>query len=234
MHRRTGTSGRHVPAVIRAAGWAALLAFVAAGPGRADERCAFDAGPPAVRFETKLGDIAYHNDRDRSQFQRLAPQRRTPGADWFTTGMTIDEIKLDLKVEVGARRLGDGRYCVALSGASARLGYDEINVFIDRRYRPGSCQYRSILDHELKHVAVHGEAVRRYGQAMESALGEAARSTGPFVASSAKAGAERLKRWLDQALRPLFRDMQQGIDRADAVLDSRDNYEREQKQCPTW
>jgi hypothetical protein len=235
MRRPQSTADRPAALALRLAGW--LVPLLVAGGGRpagAVERCTLDYGPPSVRFEVKLGDIAYHNDRGRSEFQRLSPKAAALGAQWVTSGLTVDEIKLNLSVEVTAMRRADGRYCVALGAAAGSLGYDAIHVFIDRRYRPGSCQYQSILDHELKHVVVHAEAVRRYGAAMEARLRETSGSYGAFVAPSPQAGAEWLNGWLDRELRPLFHDMQRGIDRADAVLDSRENYEREQKQCPTW
>lgn len=213
---------------------AVFLAVLAVQEARADERCTLDPGPPGVRFEVKKGDVVHHNDRDREHLQRLAGSRLKLGKEWIPTGLTLDEIKLDLKVAVTARRLSNGSYCVALSGVSGSIAQANINVYIDSRYRPGSCQHASVLAHEHKHVDNHADAVRRYGGKMEQRLKDSTRKLGAFVAETVERGAESLQARLRREIMPIFRELEQAVERGDAALDSRESYQREQANCPNW
>ena len=114
------------------------------------------------------------------------------------------------------------------------MGYDKLKVYIARKYRPGSCNYRSILDHENRHVSVFRNTLVKYAPRVERRLKRFAASLGPVVATSADQAAKILQQKLQRELKPLIREMDREMDFRNAKLDSPQNYRREQARCSQW
>ena len=139
-----------------------------------------------------------------------------------------------MRVKVRAKRIGSNRFCGQLSGVDARLGYDKLKVYIARKYRPGSCNYRSILDHENRHVAVFRSTLFKYAPRIERRLKRLAANLGPVLAGSADKAAKILQKKMQRELKPLFREMNREMDFRNAKLDTPQNYQKEQARCSQW
>lgn len=78
---------------------------------------------------------------------------RTPGS--YVLGLTRTESRVGLKVQ--GRMLSDpasGYECVA-PRLDITLSYLPIVVYIGREFAPGTCSYREILAHEMRHLSTY-------------------------------------------------------------------------------
>ena len=208
-----------------------------ATPTHAQSVCHNSNIPPNVSFRIEPGKIAVNNGYSRSQISHLPGRRPASsafGALWQHVGLTLTERQFSMRVTVRAKQIGNNRFCGQLSGVKAQLGYDKLRVYIARKYRPGSCQYRSILDHENRHVAVFRDTLIKYAPRIERRLKRVANSLGPIIAGSADQAAKVLQTKLQRELKPLFREMDREIDFQNAKLDSPQNYQKEQARCSEW
>ena len=114
------------------------------------------------------------------------------------------------------------------------MGYDKLKVYIARKYRPGSCNYRSILDHENRHVSVFRDTLVKYAPRVERRLKRVATRLGPIIARSVDQTAKILQKKLQRELKPLFREMDREMDFRNAKLDTPQNYQKEQARCSQW
>ena len=206
-------------------------------PTHAQSACTTFGQSPDVTLRIEPGKITLNNRYSRSQIKTLSgrgPSSVKLGSRWQPIGLTLTEQQFSMRVKVDAKRIGSDRFCGQLSRVDARLGYDKLKVYIARKYRPGSCNYRSILDHENRHVSVFRNTLVKYAPRVERRLKRFAASLGPVVATSADQAAKILQQKLQRELKPLIREMDREMDFRNAKLDSPQNYRREQARCSQW
>lgn len=219
-------------------GTLALGAALAPDRAHAADACVFSMHRDVVvSMARRDGEVTLDNRHSREQLRAL--QQRSGkagafGAGWMPVGLTLTELKYGMKVKVEAFATGNGRFCARLTEVGADLGFDKLNVLIADRFKPGSCAYRAINDHEMTHVAVFRQTLDVYHPRMLRHLETAARNLGPVRAASPEAAAIDLQRRLRAAVDPLFREMNRTMDANNAKLDSPTRYRAEQSRCAEW
>ena len=216
---------------------AALPPFLLVGtvPATGAPRCDTSAtgAPPRVELSMKAGRVTYDNNLDRDRIRRLQ-RKSTGGSGWAPIGLTLADLTLDMKVRVKAVPVGERLHCATLTAVDTTLGYDTIRVYIDRKYRPGSCQHRSILNHENLHVGIFRNTAKRFAIRIKTRLVRAAARMQPVRSHSARVAAKRLRTALQREVQPLFRELDRTIALANAEWDTPENYRHEQARCPRW
>jgi len=191
---------------------------------------------PTVSLRVRPGKVVVSNTRSQGGLKRLqghsATLRRANG--WSPVGLTTTELGFSMNVRINALPAERGRYCGYLETVNATVGYDELTVYVARKYRPGSCQYTSIMQHEETHVLVFRRMLNQYAPRVERRLTTAAQRLRPIVATSPKEAARRLKDKLRREVQPLFRELNRELDKANARLDTPQNYKAEQARCSNW
>lgn len=220
-----------------------VMAFVSAAlhiePAHA-RACTFpnaQNAAPVVNINRSDGRIEHNNSRTR---QTLRQMRRNSGhadgfgSNWTPVGLTLTELKFEMRIKVEAFQLSNRHVCARLSEVDADLGYDLIRVFIARRFRPGSCAYNSISQHEMNHVAVFRRGLDDFYPRLQRRLQRAAGALTPIEASSPGRAAKHLRSRLTATVEPLFKEMNRTLDRNNARLDTPERYRAEQARCSEW
>ena len=167
------------------------------------------------------------------EIQRLA-RRSDPSqaGEAVTRGLTSSEIQAGARYELIERSLSDGGECTALNKVLAHVAVSTLTIRIDRRYRPGSCEYSAILDHEQEHVRITRETLKHWEDRMRRQFESAVKSwRDRWLPSS---GQQRIKAAIDQAIAELVRQIQADADRQHAAIDMPAAYEKVQRQCSGW
>lgn len=219
-------------------GVAALSAGLAPNDAGAADACTFPSGRSvAVGLERRDGEVVLDNRRSREDLRAMQTQSGKAGAfgaGWTPVGLTLTELKYGMRVKVEAFPASGGGYCARLTEVAADIGFDRMNVFIADRFRPGTCAYTSISEHEMTHVAVFRQTLDVYHPRMQRRLERAANNLGAVRAASAEAAASALQKALRAAVDPLFSEMNRTMDRNNAQLDTPQRYRAEQSRCPEW
>lgn len=108
-----------------------------------------------------------------------------------------------------------------------------IQIAVDARYYPNSCNYQAILDHENQHVAIARAAVAAHAGEVRAAVEMAVQQSLPSLAFTANA-AEVLKARIEQAVVSGLNGVQQEMASRNAELDSPQSYQMTQSLCPSW
>lgn len=211
-----------------------LLGTVPWTPARAAD-CRLPGVETTTRLTEKRGAVRFSNGFSGRQLE--AKRRRAGGAaaqaDWHPVGLMGRDLKWEFRVQVQGQRLANG-FCVGLKDAELTIGYDRIDVYVDRRYRPGTCQYDVILEHENQHVRNFQDTLARYLPDIRARLADEAAATVPQAAGSMSTGARYFVNLLRDRLTPLIERMQQDMATADARLDTADSYRATQARCDGW
>ena len=112
--------------------------------------------------------------------------------------------------------------------------YDSIDVYIDKKYRPGSCQYNSVLDHERQHVVVFLDTLDQAVPGIELRLRNTVKAQDSVITDDQKLGIKILQARIEKVLKPLMRKINKRLDVQNGAFDTVKNYKREQKNCLTW
>lgn len=191
---------------------------------------------PNVSVRIRPGKVVVNNARGQDGLKRLQGQasslKRARG--WNPVGLTSTELGFSMNVRINAVPTGRGEYCGYIETVNASFGYERLVVYVARKYRPGSCHYASIMEHEKTHVLVFRRLLDQYAPRLDRRLTTAAHRMPPVVVANPKLAATRLKDKLRREVQPLFREMNRELDRANATLDTAANYKREQARCADW
>jgi hypothetical protein len=142
----------------------ALCILMAAGEAAADSafqaRCAASRpGPDGVRLpgvSVEAHDSGYRVDNSLS-YRTLTRIKQPVPADGFVLGLTRAESRVAISVEGSI--LDDpetGQECL-LPQVGVKLSYSPIVVYVGREFAPGTCAYREILAHEMRHLKAYVE-----------------------------------------------------------------------------
>lgn len=221
---------------------AAILAAVAAGavglpaPAAAAVACAKAEALPRVSLKTLIGRVTYDTRKSREQLARLqgrkGAQSRKRG--WNPIGLTLTELQFRMDISINTLSRKAKRHCATIVGVKAELGYDEITIYVAKRYHRGSCQYLSVLEHENEHLAIFRNTLARYGPKVERRLVQAASQLKPVAGRSPNQAAAKIQKALQRQIEPLFKEMNKVMDRENDRIDTAENYHREQARCSKW
>lgn len=127
-----------------------------------------------------------------------------------------------------------GGYCAYLEEVQADFGLDEVQVYVGRRYSKGTCEYRTILDHENEHVSINNAIVKEYGPRLGRSIEQQLSFMPPLFAPSGDNGARHVVPELQQRIEPVAQAFQREQRRQNAAIDAEKNYGALQRLCRDW
>jgi hypothetical protein len=143
----------------------------------------------------------------------------------MTSGTQRTEILLDAP---GLRDKAARRDCIS-PRIYVDLAYQPLQVFVAREFHQQSCAYRTVYEHEMRHVQVYRDSLpaleRRVREALEQRYGKHPLYVG------AGSGLDKLQDDVDNWLRPLIRAEVAAIERQQVLLDTPEETERLSHAC---
>lgn len=217
---------------------AAVVVFAAGFPAlsAAAQRCPGAADPVELKFQTFSGEASYRTGHSRGDLQRI--QRGHGGAGsaggWYPLGLTLTEFKMDMRLNVKIYPLSRNGFCAVPETLDIRLSYPDFTVYIDRRYRRGTCEYRAIRDHEDQHVAVYRQELERFEPWFRKRLVAIIQRLKPVAVADPERAAALVQARIKYKVAPLLRKVQDATDSANARVDTPSNYRLIHSRCRNW
>ncbi len=148
-------------------------------------------------------------------------------------GVTYIQSVLSLKASSSATRASGG-YCVYLDTVGAEFGWRRMEVYVTSEYRPGSCEYRTVLDHENQHVAINRRTIKDYAPKARAALERILAEQKPIFARDPNGAVDDALRDLHQRMDSVLDQFQAAMAGANATIDTSANYDATAALCPGW
>ena len=191
---------------------------------------------PVVNLYTDDGSVRFDHDVTQAQIAALYKEDSTSthGVLGHPVGLTRTSVKFDIRTELQPVRLPDGAYCLWVTRVDAVLRYADTVIYVDKRFKPGSCQYETVLDHEHTHVAINRQTLHAHAPQIRLALDTAVRHITPVVVHDLSRDRNRPITLLHQAVEPTIEAFNKARDQANAAIDTPDNYRRTQALCQDW
>ncbi len=177
--------------------------------------------------------VPYVNNRVSQR--RLARKSGRKGYHIQTIGLT--ESGLTLKVlssfSVQTSNQSD-QACVTMNAIQLEYGFGRTPVLIDRRYRPGSCEYAAIYNHEIEHIRIMNTKGQSYFYWLKQQVALQTRSIKPTLTKRPKGTQRWMAGQVKKIASGLIKQMNHNLSLAHAAIDTPANYKRTQAQCSGW
>ena len=161
------------------------------------------------------------------------------GADAKTKTMGLHSRNLDFDGDIAAEgrvNKSTGESCIGLS--SIRLNFKVIDptVFIAKEVRLGSCQFRAIREHELKHVQVDRDVINKYsaliGKAIQDEFNHNVYIAVPFPTGQEDAKKAYLTARIQAVIAANMAQFKIEHTRLQQQVDTIEEYQRVENMCP--
>ena len=189
-----------------------------------------------LTFDTKLIEPTYNRSLSIKDVRQLysRPGQRIGSTHNNAIGITYAEIALSLSASTRSIPRERGGYCVYLDEVRANFGFEKFEVYIGREYRPGTCEYRTILDHENEHVAINNAVVREFGPRIRQSIEQQLGVMPPLFAPSVNTGSRRAIQELQDRVEPVVSAFKQEQRQRNGAIDTQQAYGVLQELCSDW
>ena len=193
-----------------------------------------DKSSTRIQITTNPGNVQYITTRSREDFIQNRNYKVSP----HTLGLTASELSISAQPKSKIERLGK-QICVSLDSLSFKMGYekDGLKVYIDKKYKPGSCEYEVIREHENYHVAVAQQAMLFFKPDIENTIQEIVGNLKPQITTNEKDVAKIVQKQYEEVmnhLKPLITHINMTIAKKNAQIDTPESYEKTRALCKNW
>jgi hypothetical protein len=184
--------------------------------------------PVQVSVQTPEPQVVLSSTPNVAAVAASAQQLRSP-AGWHINGLAQARPTYDLRLQ--GEVMQD---CYRPKTVAVTLGFKEpIQVFIASKYRPGTCEYEAIRQHEMQHVRIYRNSISNYAGRLQFDIKNAVASLSPQQLISAQAQQLSFNKVVEATAR-VFDQMMEESRRLNASLDTAENYRYEQARCSNW
>lgn len=215
---------------------ALLWIVIGSIPARAQiSACPPYATPIKLNFVTDNAPTTYNNDFNVTGIQTVMRRRghAIAGVHQRPLGLTSSQLGFSITGQTYATPVNAG-YCVYLRSVEVKFGYRSMDVFIASEYRPQTCEYKTIMDHENQHVAINLGTLRLYAPRVRQELEQQLQLLQPRLTKNAQVSTDRKVSDLTKALDPLLNEMDRTMANRNAAIDSNVNYAALADLCKNW
>lgn len=211
----------------------ALTAF----PALAAQECPRPPGMPEAKLEFSVTQsrLVLHHDVDLLGLQRIQGHAETVPSGWALQGLTFSNDKLEIAISGREQHFPNGSVCLWIDKVTATLGLPELQVYVASNYPEGSCEYRAILVHENRHVAINRETVQAHVPGIRQSLLDGIRASNPLFLSS-QPDRQLMARRLQSFANVEFQVLRAELRQRNGAIDTPEAYRQQQRDsgCKNW
>lgn len=147
----------------------------------------------------------------------------------FTLGMTAGTSRTEIAIDApGLHDVGGARECVS-PRIFVELSYSPLQVYVAREFHEKTCAYRTVYNHEMRHVQVYRDNLPLLEQRVREALEQ--RYAGRPLYGKPGTGLQRVEQDVDDWLRPFIKAELADIERKQMLLDTPEESFRLSHSC---
>ncbi|MBF0382136.1 MAG: hypothetical protein HQL69_14020 [Magnetococcales bacterium] len=124
--------------------------------------------------------------------------------------------------------------CVSLKEVQVEYGFKKTGILIDKHYRPGSCEYDVIYQHEAQHVNIMNTKGKSYYRWIKHEMAKRVAFIKQRKTKRARRAQRKIAAQVKKVAQGLVAQMNKSLSAAHAVIDTPENYRRTQELCSNW
>lgn len=173
--------------------------------------------------------------RDKNSSSGPSRSRKHIGLHNKTVGITQSELTLKIRNTFSLLSANHSPLtCVTLREVTIIYGFGKTPVLIDKKYRPGSCEYSTIHGHEMAHIQImnrYGSRARRW---LQRQMTLKLHTIKPVLTKNADLTQQQLAKRIEKMASTLVRRINKDISDAHREIDTPESYQRSQARCSHW
>lgn len=209
----------------------ATLALSPLIPYRAAAAECVGAPDQAYHFDVRLEVPPARLSRNisRAGLNGLSPH----GQGRNTLGLTQSQLELSNNAQYTSAASAGG-HCYWIRSIEVVLRYRSLDILVASEYRRDSCAFRAILSHERDHVRVARSYLARFEPRFRQALSSVDIPTPGRPAFTSGTPKKEVQQIVENLIQPVYEELNATISRAQAKLDTPEQYARIQARCNDW
>jgi hypothetical protein len=203
-------------------------------PASAAGACA-TASPADIQVRTPPMEVAFQQVADPVRYAPFPKAMESSlGPGWTINGLTV--VKPLVKTQIfTADTKADGKACVWVTKVNVSFGFFEpANIYVSNRYKPGTCEFETIRNHENQHVGIHVNTRLKHVPLMRDKVQAALAKLGPVAAADIPAATARIQAIVSDAVDDGLKGYRIESGTLSGMIDSTDSYLSLQSQCSNW
>lgn len=185
-----------------------------------------------VAFKKKYGKPIYNYNLTHKDFEKYSPAPMSK----IVRGLTIGELGVSYGAQGRVFKHKDG-YCAGVKKVDFYIGYDYFKVFVDKKYKRNTCEFKAVKLHEDEHVAIFNAAVEFFAPDIQKEIKKAVAEIRPEKVYSQARAQQVFDKQANEVLKkiqPLLKHVNKKIVEKQAIIDTDEAYMKVQKKCNNW
>jgi len=152
-------------------------------------------------------------------------------------GTTQSEVEASMNMNfVGQKQIRGQQhiFCLNTKFVKARFGHRKLIVNLPREYRRGSCQYNVVHRHEMAHVDVNRQGVRKYAAILKSELERELRRIGTLQVKTMGRGTQIFEKRLKAVVEAVTKRFNSEIKVLHGKIDAPGSPYAADGACKSW
>jgi len=220
------------PVIAPVAIFAIMISALAAPTGALAGICAAQGGASVT---VKLMDPQPKLVRS-SNLRQINSKAKTHGLlkrGNMVLGLTQSEVGTSMSLKFSGLSRGNVT-CQSIDRVEASFGHRNLNILVPREYARASCQYNTVLKHEMEHVRVNREGVRKYAVVLQYELERVLGRFNPRQVVSMRVGQADAKRMMERTVRNVTARFEKEINAQHALIDKPGGPYDASGACRNW
>ena len=215
---------------------ASLFLWPSNAMAEADKACLAIWKKPEVKIEVVSIKPRFDHSKSSQQIERIAKKSGFSKSLRHASllGLTHSSIGPSLGVATKYKVLEGGKKCLRLDWVKLTFGARKTNIYIDRKYRKGTCAYKAILAHELEHVRINERVIEEYLPIITEELKERSAGVRPFYTKNSKDAGRSIVNRLMFELDSVLEDFNRARMEENDLIDTPAAYAATQAKCADW
>lgn len=213
-----------------------LLTHLNPVAARTNKLCLNKQVVPEISFSVKNAKAVLNRSKTSEQITRFAKSidAYKPTTRGRLLGLAYTEVQPNLGVGVEEVFRKSNNKCIRLMKVSFAFGLKKSEIFIARKYRPGTCEFKAILAHEREHLNISKKLQTKYSKKLHKEMTRRAKAIKPFFARDANKAANSIVKKLIGQLTPLLDDFKRERKIENYKIDTPQSYRRVRSRCANW
>lgn len=192
------------------------------------------------RIEVGASDtrVRYDHTKSQAEMDRLENNSLNPygkNVEAHVGGLMAGEVSISQNIRIYQETWpGLNRGCLYYDSIKVDLHIKPV-IYIAREYDKNGCMYKSILEHEKKHIEVDRTIVNKYTKIITKSLNDALKKMGiahgPFPAKELKFHQETLQTFIQDTVKKYSSAMSEERQDLQRKVDTLEEYEAVQAKC---
>lgn len=190
---------------------------------------------PVVKFLVENADTTLNKSRTSAQIARFANSKNAfkPPRGHKLLGLAFVELHYKFQIGTIVSTIG-GRHCVALKSLSIAFGRAKSEIFVARKYHPGTCEFKAILRHEQEHMDINARIQSKYEAKIQKYLTNKVPSIQPYYTTSPQNAPRQLASRFSSEINRIIKQFYEERQRINRKIDTPKSYKKVRSQCAKW